>query len=58
MKKAGPIRDRLHISVEATGVEPVSKHIRRKPSTCLSGFGLSGIYWERATDIFLSWMTP
>ena len=56
MKKAGPIRDRLHISVEATGVEPVSKHIRRKLSTCLFYFVMSGSNWKQTTDYFLSCM--
>jgi len=36
--------------VEATGVEPVSKHIRRKPSTCLFYFIFSRINWEQTTD--------
>ena len=43
-------------SVEATGVEPVSKHILQELSTCLSRFELSGINWKRATDQFLSWI--
>jgi len=42
--------------VEATGFEPVSKHIRRKPSTCLFCFVLSEINWKQTTDLFLSWI--
>jgi hypothetical protein len=42
--------------VEATGIEPVSKHIPQKLSTCLFCFGLSGTNWKQTTDLFLSWM--
>lgn len=46
---------RLHYYlVEATGIEPVSKHILQKLSTCLSCFVLSGRNWKPATDYFLS----
>lgn len=40
--------------VEATGVEPVSKHILQKLSTCLLDFGVSGMNWKPTTDSFLS----
>ena len=32
--------------VEATGLEPVSKHILQKLSTCLFHFVLSEVNWE------------
>ena len=33
--------------VEVTGIEPVSKHILQKLSTCLFCFEVSGINWTR-----------
>jgi site-specific DNA recombinase len=40
--------------VETTGIEPVSKHILQKLSTCLFCFGFSGSNWKQTTDHFLS----
>ena len=42
--------------VEATGLEPVSKHILQKLSTCLFHFILSEVNWEWTTDLPLSWI--
>ncbi len=41
---------RLFFTVEATGFEPVSKHILQKLSTCLLCFIVSEVNWERTTD--------
>ena len=44
--------------VEVTGIEPVSKHILQKPSTCLFCFRVSGSDWKQTTDQFLSCIVP
>lgn len=41
-----PFANAKGTKVEATGLEPVSKHILQKLSTCLFHFDLSGINWE------------
>jgi len=40
--------------VELAGIEPASKHIHQKLSTCLFCFVISGSNWKQTTDYFLS----